>query len=122
DCADRQPTLVDTQPVQDLVGDTAHRLQDTLVVGHGLAHAHEDDVADPAGASGDLAACQVTSAGDHLVDDFAGGQVPGQPGLAGGAERAVHTAAGLGGDAQGDPEPVRSEEHTSELQSRFDLV
>ena len=38
-------------------------------------------------------------AGHDLLDDLAGGHVPGQPGLAGGAERAVHAAAGLRGHA-----------------------
>ena len=39
----------------------------------------------------------------HLLDDLRGGQVAGQPGLAGRAERAGHPAAGLAGHADGDP-------------------
>ena len=39
---------------------------------------------------------------DHLLHDLGGGHVAGQPRLAGGAERAVHAAAGLAGHADGD--------------------
>ena len=39
---------------------------------------------------------------DHLVDDLRGGQVAGQTGLAGRAERARHAASGLAGDAHRD--------------------
>ena len=40
---------------------------------------------------------------DHLLDDLAGGQVPLEAGLAGGAERAAHGAAGLGRHADRGP-------------------
>jgi hypothetical protein len=40
---------------------------------------------------------------DDLRDDLGRGQVPGQPGLAGRAERAGHPAARLGGHAHRDP-------------------
>ena len=40
-------------------------------------------------------------AGHDLLDDLGGGQVAGEPGLPGGAEGAVHAAAGLARDAHG---------------------
>jgi hypothetical protein len=43
----------------------------------------------------------AAGAGDHLLDDLAGGQVALEPGLAGGAEPAAHGAARLGRHAHG---------------------
>ena len=87
------------EPVGGRVGEAAYGADDGLVVGQRLAHAHEHDVGDAAGAAGHLAAGQRPGAGDHLLDDLGGGHVALQPALAGGAERAGHAAAGLAGDA-----------------------
>jgi len=46
---------------------------------------------------------------DDLVDDLRGGQVAGEPALAGGAERARHPTAGLAGDTDRDPVRVPHE-------------
>ena len=49
-----------------------------------------------------------------LLDDLGGRHVAGQPLLAGGAERAVHAAAGLARDADGDPVRVAHEHRLDE--------
>ena len=104
------PTVETVMPRADmpspsgrLVGEPAYGADDRLVVGHRLAHAHEDDVGDPARPAGDLAAGERPRAGDDLLDDLGGRHVALQPALAGGAERAGHAAAGLRGDAHRDP-------------------
>ena len=54
--------------------------------------------------------------GEHadLADDFAGGQIPDEPHLAGQAERARHRAADLGRDAEGHRRRV-GDEHRLDL-------
>ena len=54
-------------------------------------------------AAGNLAVDQRAGRRDDLLDDLGGRQVAGQARLAGGAERAVHAAAGLARHADGDP-------------------
>ena len=76
---------------------------DPVVVGQRLAHAHEHDVGQPAGAAGTSPPRSQRAPAHDLLDDLGGGQVAGQPGLAGRAERAGHPAAGLAGDADRDP-------------------
>jgi hypothetical protein len=67
--------------VRRRVDDAPDGADHPVVVRQRLAHAHEDDVADPASARGLRALGR-----DDLLDDLAGGQVAGQPGLPGGAE------------------------------------
>ena len=50
----------------------------------------------------------------HLLDDLGGGHVALEPALAGGAERAGHAAAGLAGDAHGDPVGVAHQHRLDE--------
>ena len=52
--------------------------------------------------------------GDDLLDDLGGRQVAGEPFLSGGAERAVHAAAGLARDAHGHPAGVAHEHRLDE--------
>ena len=94
------------RPSRRRVGEAAYGADHGLVVGQRLAHAHEHHVGDPARAAGDLVAGQRAGAGDDLLDDLGGGHVALQAALAGGAERAGHAAAGLAGDAHGDPAGV----------------
>ena len=103
-----RPTVETVMPRADMpeavrrrVGEAAYGADHGLVVGHRLAHAHEDHVGDPARAARDLAARQRPGAGDDLLDDLGGRHVALQAALAGGAERAGHAAAGLAGDAHG---------------------
>src|SRR5690606_10259344 len=82
-----------------------HGVHDALVVGQRFAHAHEHDVAYALVRV--LLAAQAALGDDavgldDLVQDLRGGHVAGQARLSGGAERAVHAAAALRGDAQGD--------------------
>ena len=94
---------------------------DGLVVGQRLAHAHEHDVGDPRRAPPGrrrLAAASAARAGDDLLDDLGGGHVAGQAGLAGGAERAGHAAAGLAGDAHRDPVGVAHQHATRRARRR----
>ena len=69
---------------------------DAVVVGQGLAHAHEHDVAEPAGEG-------LPAGVDHLLDDLADRQLAVEAALAGGAEAAAHGAAGLARDAHRGP-------------------
>ena len=64
-----------------LVGQDPQRLHRLVVVVKRLAHAHQDDI--------EARVAHVERVGEHadLTDDFAGGQVPHQPHLAGQAER-----------------------------------
>ena len=100
---DGDPAGAHAQAVGSRGDHPAHRPDDDVVVGQRLAHAHEDDVGHPPGPAGHLPARQRPGAGEHLLDDLGGRQVAGQPGLPGGAERAVHPAAGLRRDAHRDP-------------------
>lgn len=79
----------------DAVGivENAQRLEDFVVVGEGLALAHEDD------AGGALS--KIVGDVQHLVDDLLGAQRALKAVKAGGAKGAAHAAAGLGGDADG---------------------
>ena len=77
---------------------------DPVVVGQRLPHPHEDDVGDPPGRPG------LPHGDGNLLDDFALGQLPLEPGLTGGAELATHGAAGLGGHADGHPVRVVHED------------
>ena len=99
DGRDRDAARGHAQAVGGRVGEPSYGADDRLVVGHRLAHAHEDHVVHAAGAAGDLVAGQRPGAGDDLLDDLGGGHVALQAALAGGAERAGHAAAGLRGDA-----------------------
>ncbi len=101
DRGDRDASGGDAQPLGGGVDDAADGADHGLVVGQRLAHAHEDDVAHPAGAAGHLVTGQRAGARHDLLDDLGRRHVAGQPGLSGGAEGAVHTAAGLGGHAHG---------------------
>jgi hypothetical protein len=76
DGGDDDAALADADAVRRRVDDAADGADHPVVVRQRLAHAHEDDVADPASArdSGALGR-------DDLLDDLAGGQVAGQPGL-----------------------------------------
>lgn len=98
DAALRQP-----EPVRLGVGERPYRADDALVVGEGLAHAHEDDVGEPSKPSGNLPVAQGPHPIHDLVHDLGGRQVPVEPGLSGGAEGTVHAAARLRADAHGDP-------------------
>ena len=66
------------------------------VVGQRLAHPHEHHVRHPPGQ-------RRPPGPDHLLDDLAGGEMALEAGLAGGAERAGHGAAGLGRHAHRGP-------------------
>ena len=108
-----RPTVESVIPRADMprpcgrgLGEPADRADHGLVVGHRLAHAHEDHVGDPAGTARHLVARERAGAGDDLLDDLGGRHVALQAALAGGAERAGHAAAGLAGDAHGDPARV----------------
>jgi len=81
------------------------RLHHRLVIVEGLAHAHQDDVAQarPVAGRRALALAQDAVDMDGLGDDFAGRQVPAEAHLSRGAEDAAHGAAGLAADAGRDP-------------------
>ena len=68
--------------------------QHVFEVGHGFAHAHEDEVAEPADAGQPV---QLPG----LLDDLPGGEVAVEPAQARGAELAADRAADLTGDAGG---------------------
>ncbi len=104
----------DAEAVGGGLGEPADGGDGGLVVRQRLPHAHEDDVADAALPAGDLAAGQGARGGRDLLDDLGGRQVARQPGLPGGAERAVHAAAGLAGDAQGVAVLVAHEDRLDE--------
>ena len=53
-------------------------------------------------------ACQLAGEHANLAGDFAGGEIAVDPHLAGQAERALHRAADLGGDAEGHVASARS--------------
>ena len=89
------------EPLRGGVDEAVEGGDDVLVVDHGLAHAHEHDIAQADRIAAQLALPAGPGGAADLLDDLAGGQVPGQTHLAGGAEGAGHAAAGLGGDAQG---------------------
>lgn len=99
----RDTALREPEAVRLGVGQGPDRSDHPLVVGERLAHPHEDDVAQPRRTPGDLAVTQRPHTVDDLVHDLAGGQVPVEAGLSGGAERAVHPAARLRADAHGHP-------------------
>ncbi len=69
---------------------------DAIEVGHRFAHPHEHDVAHPSPTR----LCRAGGT-DDLFDDLAGGEMPREAGLAGGAEPARHRAAGLAAHADG---------------------
>ena len=92
-------TRGDAEPFGRHRADLAHGGQHGPVVAHRLAHAHEHDVAEPAGASGHFAVAHHTSGDAHLFQDLAGRHVAGESKLAGRAERTAHAAADLAGDA-----------------------
>ena len=100
---DRDRTLGDAHALGHRFGQPAHRGQHAGVVGQRLPHAHEHDVGHAPGSPGHLAVREHAGARHHLGDDLGGGQVPGQPGLPGRAERAGHTAARLRRHAHRDP-------------------
>ncbi len=85
------------QPEPRRVVEQATGAERLVVVVERLAHAHEDDVGDPALALGAKDAGEV----QDLVDDLLGRQVPPQPEPAGGAEAAPDGAADLRRDADG---------------------
>ena len=89
------PALGNAKSVGHWVSQAAHGPEHVRVVGQWLAHAHEHHIGDPAWAAGNLAAGQRPGSGHHLRHDLGSGEVPGQPGLAGRAERAGHPAARL---------------------------
>jgi hypothetical protein len=84
------------------------RRQHLAVVGQGLAHAHEHHVGDDAVILGKIVTGRQAARGPaerlrrepDLRHDLGGGQVAREPLRAGRAERAVHGAADLRGDAQ----------------------
>ena len=84
-------------------------LADAGVVGQRLAHAHEDDVGQPARAAVDLAVGHGGRGGDRLADDLGSRQVARQAALPGRAEGAGHPAAGLAGDADRRPVGIAHE-------------
>ena len=92
-----------------LVRQNAQRLHRLVVVVQRFAHPHQDEL--------NRLSRMLERVGEHadLADDFAGGQVPHQPHLAGEAEAARHRASDLGRDAEGHRRRV-GDEH------RFDHV
>ena len=110
DRGDGDRPLGDAEPVGHRVGEPAQRGDHLRVVRERLAHAHEHHVGDAAGPAGNLAPGERPCAGHHLRDDLGSRQVPGQPRLAGGAERAGHPAAGLRRHAHGDAPRVAHED------------
>ena len=88
---DREVTCADADAVG--IVEYAQRLEDFVVVGEGLALAHEDD------AGGALT--KIVGDMQHLVDDLLGTQRTLEAVQAGGAKGAAHAAACLGGDADG---------------------
>ncbi len=100
-----------------LIGHHPHRLHEAGVVRQRLAHPHEDDVGDP--LVGMLRLAELTGADEgvganDLIDDLGGGHVACEPGLAGGAERAVHAASGLARHAQRDAARVAHQHRLDE--------
>ena len=73
---------------------------DAVQIVERLAHAHEDDVGEPAVFLGGRPFAEVVAGHLHLGDDLGGGQVAHQGLGAGVAEGAVQRAADLAGDAQ----------------------
>ena len=98
---DRQGPGTHANPVGPLSGQGANRSEHRTVIGHRLAHTHEDDVVNPAAGPGNLSSLDETVGRQHLAHDLSGGHVALDTALPGRAERAGHAAAGLGGDAQG---------------------
>ena len=82
-----------------------------LVVGQRLAHAHEHDVGEPAGAAASAPSRAAAAAGapGRRSPRWTGCV---QPALAGRAERAGHPAAGLAGHAERDPVRVAHQHAT----------
>ena len=98
-----RPTVETVTPRADMprpsgVGSVSRRTDPDhgLVVGHRLAHAHEDDVRDPAGTARDLTAGERARPRDHLLDDLGCAHVALQTALPRRAERAGHPAPCLG--------------------------
>ena len=101
DGGDGQAPGADPQSVRGRCVDLPHRRQHRLVVGHRLAHPHEDNVVHVARPARKLPGAQPAGGVMHLPDDLAGGQVTLQPALACGAERTGHATTGLRRDADG---------------------
>src|SRR3712207_6884603 len=74
----RRPPRSTLFPYTTLFRSLAH----PRVVGQRLAHAHEDDVRQPAGAAVQLAVRHGGRGGDRLADDLGGRQVAGEALLA----------------------------------------
>ena len=73
---------------------------DGTVVRERLPHAHKNDVRDAAFTTGDLTTRKQKVCDAHLFEDLRCRKVPREAHLAGRTKRAVHTATGLGGNAQ----------------------
>ncbi len=71
----------------DFFVEDADGLEESVEIEEGFAHAHEDDVADPAG--GEVLEVEI------LGDNFAGGEIAVESAETGGAEGAAHGATDL---------------------------
>ena len=105
DRGDRDPPDADAQPVA--AGGHGQGRQQGVEVQQRLAHAHHHHVAEPLLPAGPEQPLEL----QHLLEDFAGGEVADHAVDARGAEHAAHRAADLRADADGAVLLVVAEQH-----------